>query len=159
MLLQKREIHRKRNVLGPVYVPLCIAPAMLPESITFSELWESTVQSRTSDCTGGTGSASVVVAHPSTLLLALYGAYQFQLCHFVQAQQARLDKRVPVVDTEDKAAAVSQLMCILQQHHHPLLCRSYMVPCFLTSSTTGMVRPPALSVHSNPQQQSHLETV
>ena len=58
----------------------------------------------------------------------------------MQAQRARLDRRVPLVDTEDKAAAVAQLMCILQQHHHPLLCRSYMVPCFLTSATNGVVR-------------------
>jgi hypothetical protein len=57
----------------------------------------------------------------------------------LQAQQAKLDKRVPVVDTKEKAAAMAQLMCILQQHHHPLLCRSYMVPCFVTSATTGMV--------------------
>lgn len=59
----------------------------------------------------------------------------------VQAAERRLERRVPLVATEAKAAAVAQLMGIIQQHHHPLQCRSYMVPCFVTSSTTGAVRP------------------
>jgi hypothetical protein len=57
---------------------------------------------------------------------------------------------VPLVDTEDKAEQYAQLMCILQQHHHPLLCRSYMVPCFLTSAKTGQVQWPHLRALSAP---------
>ena len=62
--------------------------------------------------------------------------------HAVQAAERRLEQRVPMVTTEAKAAAVAQLMCIIQQHHHPLQCRSYIVPCFVSSSTTGAVRWP-----------------
>ena len=58
----------------------------------------------------------------------------------MQVLQRRLDQRAPVIDTEEDAAKLGQLMCIIQQHHHPLLCRSYVVPCFLTSSTQGTVR-------------------
>eukprot|EP00892_Ulva_mutabilis_P004085 jgi/Ulvmu1/2048/UM120_0044.1 len=54
-----------------------------------------------------------------------------------QAAERRLARRVPLVASEAKAAAVAQLMCIIQQHHHPLQCRSYIVPCFVTSATTG----------------------
>jgi hypothetical protein len=54
--------------------------------------------------------------------------------------QRRLDQRVPIIETDSSAAQMAQLMCIIQQHHHPLQCRSYVVPCILTSSTTGAVR-------------------
>lgn len=72
----------------------------------------------------------------------------------MQAAERRLERRVPLVATEAKAAAVAQLMGIIQQHHHPLQCRSYIVPCFITSSTTGSVRPlsHSLSVRPHPQR-------
>lgn len=58
----------------------------------------------------------------------------------LQAAQRRLDARAPVIDTEEGAARMAQLMSVIQQHHHPLQCRSFAIPCFLTSSTDGTVR-------------------
>lgn len=57
----------------------------------------------------------------------------------VQVHARQLDAKAPVVTDTQQAAQLARAMCVIQQHRHPMRCRSYMIPCFVTSCTNGQV--------------------
>jgi hypothetical protein len=71
-------------------------------------------------------------------------AFMAMMLIALQVLHRKLDARSPIIESKDSATRMAQLMTVIQQHHHPLQCRSYVIPCFLTSSTSGSVRLPAL---------------